>query len=59
MTKWPDTYFLGLICTISLLLVVFVIQPGHDWGGDFAQYIQQAKYVSEGRSLQDLYDWNT
>lgn len=58
MTKKVETYFLGLVCAVAALLVWYAIQPGHDWGGDFAQYIQQAKYLAEGDSLQELHDWN-
>ena len=35
------------------LFQLSTIRPGHDWGGDFAQYILHARNIVEGRSYSD------
>jgi len=42
---------------LILALGLLIIQPGHNWGGDFALYIEQAIALSEG-SLNELYEQN-
>ena len=50
--------FTVLIITIaSFILCLLRIQEGHNWGGDFALYIHQAKSLVEG-NLQLLFDQN-
>lgn len=34
------------------------IQSGHNWGGDFALYINQAKHIVDGFSIDELYELN-
>ena len=46
-----------LLFLLTLVLGVLIIQPGHNWGGDFALYIEQAIALSEG-SLNELYEQN-
>jgi hypothetical protein len=46
------------IILISGALCGFAIQDGHVWGGDFALYINQAKQIAEGASLEPIYEWN-
>ena len=41
--------FSYLILILLLLPVFFInVTDSHDWGGDFAQYISQAKNIVEG-----------
>ena len=37
---------LGVVCFLTT-------RPGHDWGGDFAQYIQHARNIAAGREYAD------
>lgn len=46
-----------LLFLFILILGVLIIKPGHNWGGDFALYIEQALALSTG-SLGDLYEQN-
>jgi hypothetical protein len=50
---YKELLFFLLILALGLL----IIQPGHNWGGDFALYIEQAIALSEG-SLNELYEQN-
>ncbi|MDC3337367.1 DUF2079 domain-containing protein [Flavobacteriales bacterium] len=52
-------FFLGL-CLLFLLPTYFINNKNtHDWGGDFALYIQQAKLISNGQDLtQNHYLFN-
>lgn len=43
--KWIQAFTLILVC--GLLLAT--IRPGHYWGDDFAQYLQHAKNIAQGR----------
>ena len=38
--------FIIVALTAAIYLISF--RPGHDWGGDFSEYIAQAKSISEG-----------
>lgn len=42
--------YLFLFAIIMLTAVIYLIsfRPGHHWGGDFSQYIAQAKSIAEG-----------
>lgn len=42
--------YLFLFVIIGLTAVIYLIsfRPGHNWGGDFSQYIAQAKSIAEG-----------
>lgn len=42
---------------ISALLSYKCIQPGHNWGGDFALYIEQSEAIIQGE-LCELYELN-
>jgi hypothetical protein len=42
---------------VSIILIGKSIQPGHNWGGDFALYIQQSEYILKG-NLHELYELN-
>ena len=47
--------FIGLLL-ILICPVLWINQTGfHDWGGDFAQYIQQAINIAEGKSLSETH----
>ena len=46
-----------LICLLSFALCWWCIHPGHNWGDDFALYIQEAISISKGELLQ-LYEQN-
>jgi len=49
---------LGLIVLLSALLCGMAIQPGHNWGDDFALYINQARYLLEKGTVSELYTAN-
>ena len=42
------SYFLLFLVFVPLLFIN--VRSDHDWGGDFAQYINQAKCICEGKS---------
>lgn len=50
------------IGNVSLLLLIIAIalfygltlREGHNWGGDFSQYIYHAKNIAEGRRYEDI-----
>ena len=46
------------ILALSTFLVFSSIHSGHNWGDDFALYIKQAIQISNGESLNKIYDWN-
>ncbi|MBI1316295.1 phospholipid carrier-dependent glycosyltransferase [bacterium] len=52
----PIGLFLFGVATVYYSLLC--IDPGHDWGDDFALYIHQAQCFAHGESLQALLDWN-
>jgi hypothetical protein len=51
--------YIGLYIIIALQIVlgVLVIDKGHNWGGDFALYIDESKSIVDGRFL-DFYKQN-
>jgi len=53
---WCLIVFVALIALTSFL-VIGELNYGHDWGGDFAAYIKQAKHVIDG-NLQAYVDFN-
>lgn len=42
-----------LLIAIATIFLVITIQPGHDWGGDFALYIAHAKNIAIGHPYAD------
>lgn len=46
-------YRLTFVLLIFLPVLFINIRKSHNWGGDFAQYINQAKCISEGRSQSE------
>ena len=48
---------IGLIMLTTFILAAFCIHCGHDWGDDFALYIQQAQAIQH-HSLHQLYTQN-
>lgn len=46
--RWLYVFAAGLIVLASILLSLVSLDEGHGWGGDFAQYILQARSLSEG-----------
>ena len=52
-TDGPFVVLLGA----TLVLCLFLLRPGHDWGDDFALYIHQAKALARG-DVQALYRQN-
>jgi len=50
----------GILCVILLIIFLLInmisLQDGHDWGGDFSQYIQQAFNIVE-KNTQD-FSWD-
>lgn len=51
-------YFFIAILTISSTLILVSIQEGHNWGDDFALYINQSIHIVEGFSLGEIYKSN-
>lgn len=49
-----------LLCIVSYsaYLILGMIKPGHDWGGDFALYINQCVHLSSG-AIHQLHARNT
>ncbi len=45
--------FIIIALTATIYLISF--RPGHKWGGDFSQYIAQAKSISEGYDFPGKY----
>ena len=43
-----EVLILVLLILTSVFLTRLCIHPGHNWGGDFSQYISQAKALVEG-----------
>ncbi|NNM20044.1 MAG: hypothetical protein HKO55_02055 [Gammaproteobacteria bacterium] len=43
-----------LALCIVFFLWLFTVSPGHDWGGDFSQYILHAINLAEGRPYADI-----
>lgn len=52
-----ETTFIAAILALTSVLIYLCIQPGHNWGGDFALYISQSKAILNG-SLFELYEQN-
>ncbi len=58
MFKINLKYYLIAIITISSVFIFISIQEGHRWGGDFSLYINQSIHITEGFTLDELYQWN-
>lgn len=45
----------GIVLVILLCIPLFYlnVRHDHDWGDDFAQYINQAKNIAQGRAMQE------
>ena len=39
---------LVLCMTINLGIALYMVYPGHNWGGDFSQYITQTQALLNG-----------
>jgi hypothetical protein len=50
-------FFLSAIIVSSSILVYSSIHDGHNWGDDFALYIEQSKSITDS-SIKDLYQKN-
>jgi hypothetical protein len=46
-------YKSAIVLLIFLPVLFINVRSSHNWGGDFAQYINQAKCISEGRSQSE------
>ena len=46
--KFDDKYFIVIFFVLINFFAQIVISSGHNWGGDFSQYIAQARAVSNG-----------
>jgi len=49
-----ESRFVWLMAIILLPLFFINVRNSHDWGGDFAMYIMQAKHIAEGISQSDI-----
>lgn len=43
---------------LSGILISLSIDEGHNWGGDFALYINQAMHLVEENFLDEVYETN-
>jgi len=50
-------YFIVFIVALSGLLAYGLLTTGHDWGGDFSQYLMQAESITE-RNIDEFMDEN-
>lgn len=59
-TRWPavaetarplavEPWLVGLVTLLAGLSYLASVGPGHDWGGDFAQYLLQAQNIAHGQ----------
>ena len=48
---------LYLVITLQIILGILVIDNGHNWGGDFALYIDESKSIIDGR-FWEFYNQN-
>jgi hypothetical protein len=49
---WPPRSHAALVALVVVGIAVFYqlgLREGHDWGGDFAMYLQHAQNIAEGR----------
>ncbi len=44
-SNWLSFFFFVFLCSISLVINVITIKDGHNWGGDFSQYIIHAQNI--------------
>jgi len=51
------SFYLWAIVVVTAILVLINIKNGHDWGGDFALYIEQAEAVGNNL-MNELYEIN-
>lgn len=55
----PGIAVYGVIA-IAVVCYILTIRPGHNWGGDFALYIEHAANLAEGRDFADtVFVYNT
>lgn len=58
MNRNKMRYVYALLCAVLCLIpAVMMIYPGHVWGGDFSQYIAQARALATG-SVESWYEKN-
>ena len=48
LSKRKAYLFLLIIIILTAVIYFISFKPGHNWGGDFSQYIAQAKSIAEG-----------
>ena len=48
LSKRKACLFLFVIIILTAVIYLISFRPGHNWGGDFSQYIAQAKSIAEG-----------
>ncbi len=53
MAKRYNTLLILIILLIGLFFIS-TIREGHNWGGDFAQYIHHAKNIAEGKDYSSI-----
>lgn len=46
----PQRKTLSGLLALVFLLQIMALRPGHDWGGDFAQYLAHAKNIAQASS---------
>lgn len=53
-----NAFYWGIACMLlGVIPALLMIYPGHNWGGDFSQYIAQARAVAKG-SIAEWYEKN-
>ncbi len=50
----PFKSYLLLILIPITIFYLLTLRPGHDWGGDFAQYIGHAKNIASGKPYAEI-----
>jgi 4-amino-4-deoxy-L-arabinose transferase-like glycosyltransferase len=54
MSPRVERVLLGLLLAAVALLHGLTLRPGFDWGGDWAQYLEHARNLAEGRPYDEL-----
>ena len=54
MSPRVERALLALLLAAVALFHGLTIRPGFEWGGDFAQYLEHARNIAEGKSFADI-----
>ena len=56
--RFLEKWAVYIVALIVLIIFSLLFREGHNWGGDFSQYIMQARALVDKSFLQDLIDFN-